>query len=143
MEIEKQPYAEAAHAEIGRHLRVLCRHEFGNRFDFNDHSAVYENVGAEAFVESHALVDDWNSDPPLEGNSSLGQLVTQAVLAHGFQHARTDGPMHLDGEADDLLGQVARKQHTVLPPCCFVVLRGLRVKSLTLRNREPLRKVEP
>ena len=46
-------------------------------------------------------------------------------------------PMHLDGEADDLLGQFARKQHTVLSPCCFVVLRDLRVKSLTFRNGEP------
>jgi len=28
------------------------RHESGNRFDFDNHLAIYENVGAEAFVES-------------------------------------------------------------------------------------------
>ena len=137
MKIEEQADTQPAHAEIGQHLRVVCRHEFGNRFDFNDHLAVDENVGAEAFVESYAFVNDWNSDLPLKGDSSLLQLMTQAALVYGFQHTRTGEPMHLDGEADDLLGQFARKQHTVLPPCCFVVLRGLRVKSSTLMNREP------
>lgn len=47
MEIEKQADAQAAHAEIGQHLRVVCGNEFGNRFDFNDHLAIHENVGAE------------------------------------------------------------------------------------------------
>jgi uncharacterized protein YfiM (DUF2279 family) len=54
MEIEKQPDAQAAHAEIGQHLRVVCRHKLGNRLDFNDHLAIDENVGAEAFVELDA-----------------------------------------------------------------------------------------
>jgi hypothetical protein len=48
MEIEKQASGQAANAEIGQRLRVVCRHEIGNRFDFNDHLAIYENVGAEA-----------------------------------------------------------------------------------------------
>jgi hypothetical protein len=137
MEIEKQADAQAAHAEIGQDLRVVCRHKLGNRFDFNDHLVIDENVGAEAFVELDALVCDRNSDLPLKGDSSLRQLMTQAALVYGFQHTRTGGPMHLYGEANDLLGQFTRKQHTALPPCRFVVLRDLRVKSLTLRNREP------
>ena len=137
MKIEEQADAQPAHAEIGQHLRVVCRHQLGNRFDLNDHLAIYENIGAKAFVELDTLVSDWNSDLSLKGDASLCQLMTQAALIYGFQHAWTSDPMHLDGEADDLLGQFARKQHTILPPCCSVVLRGLRVKSSTLRNREP------
>jgi hypothetical protein len=75
MEIEEQADPQATHAEIGKHLRVVCRHELGNRFDFDDHLASYKNVGAEAFVELYALVSDRNSDLPLEGDSSLRQLV--------------------------------------------------------------------
>ena len=81
----KPKLPKAAHAEIGQHLRFVRRHESGNRFDFDNHLAIYENVGAEAFVESDPLSNDRDSELPLKGDSSLCQL--------------------------------ARKQHTVLPPC--------------------------
>ena len=137
MEIEQQADTEAAHDQIGQHLRIVCRSKHGDCFDFNDHLVIDQNVGTEAFIELDALVRDRNSDLPLKGDSGLLQLMTQAALINGFQHARTDDPMYLDGEADDLLGQFARKQHTAFPPCCFVDLRDLRVKIFTLRKSEP------
>ena len=111
MKIEEQADTQPAHAEIGQHLRVVCRHQLGNRFDLNDHLASYENVGAKAFVELDALVNDWNSDLSLKGDASLCQLMTQAALVYGFQHTGTGDPMHLDREADHLLGQFSREQH--------------------------------
>lgn len=137
MKIEKQADTQTAHTEIGQHLRVVCRHEFGNRFDFDHDLPIDQNVGAEAFVELDALVNDWDSNLPLKADFSSCQLMTQAAFVDGFKHTGTGDPMHLDGKANDLLGQFAREQHAVLPSCGFVVLRGLRVKHLILRNHEP------
>ena len=75
MEIEEQADAQSAHAEIGQHLRIARRHQISDSLDLNDHPTFDEDVGAEAFVELDAFVNDWNSDLPL-------QLMTQAALLH-------------------------------------------------------------
>ncbi len=82
-----------------------------------------------------AFVGSRNSSLPLEGDFRLLQLVAEAAFINRLQHARTRQPMHLNGKPDDAFGQFARKQHPDLPPCCSVVLRGLRVKCLIFKKR--------
>jgi hypothetical protein len=137
MEIKQQAEAQAAHAQVGQDLGVMRRQDIRNSFDFNDQLPVHENVRAKAFVELDAFVSNGNSRLPLEGASRLLQLMTEAALINGFQHARSGQPMHLDRQPDDSFGQFAGQQHSALSPCRSVVLRALRVKCLTLRNGEP------
>jgi len=101
MEIEQQAEAQAAHAKVGQDLSVMRRQDIRNSFDFNDQLPIHKNVGAEPFVELDAFVGHRNSGLPFEGNSRLLQLMAEAALINGFQHARSGQPVHFDGQPDD------------------------------------------
>ena len=121
----------------------MSRQGIRNSFDFNDQLPVHGKVRAKAFVELDAFVGNRNSSLPLEGDSRLLRLITEAAFLNGFQYARSRPvrglvpEVHLDGQPADPFGQFARKQHSVLPPCRSLVLRVLRIKCLTLRNSAP------
>ncbi len=105
----------------------MRRQDICNSFDFNDQLPIHENIRAKPFVELDAFIGNRNSGLPFESDPSLLQLMAQAAFINRFQHAGSGQPMHLDGQPDDSLGQFAREQHSVMPPCRSVVLRALRV----------------
>jgi hypothetical protein len=70
MDIQQQANGNTAHAEVSLKLRVVCREQSGDGFDFQDHGIVHEDIGVESQRNRHAFVDHRDAD--LSGQWNAG-----------------------------------------------------------------------
>jgi hypothetical protein len=121
-----------AHSEVGQNLRLVRQKQGDDGFDLNK-DGVAEEDSARSRAGGVALVNDRNSDFPLERNIGLPEFVGQTLGINGFGKAGSSVAMHLDCPTNDPAAQVSMYQHT-RSSCAFVVLRVLRGKSFESIN---------
>ena len=85
IEIHDKADPKSAHAQVGEQLRFMNRQDGRNRLDLKDDLTRDNDVSPEPFPYTRVLVDDRNSNLPLEWNTGLAQLMTKALLVHGFK----------------------------------------------------------
>ena len=77
-----------------------------DRLDPNNDLALYEKIDLQVAVNAIALVVEWYISLRLETKATFVQLNRETVLIRRLEQSRAERAVHLDGGANNLLGQI-------------------------------------
>ncbi len=126
VEVEEQAHMDAAHPQIGLQLGLMRWRDGSRCFDLQNDFAIHDDIRAKSFADGHSFICYRDTHLPFEWQTSLAELVTQALLVNRLQGPLAGMPMDLDCEADNPLGQILREKHKSIS----VALRGSRSSSV-------------
>ena len=72
-----------------------------DRFEFEKDGPLDDDVSLEGFRKTLALVDKRKGYLAFSLETVLLEFPEEALIVDGFQEARAEFPVHLNGEADD------------------------------------------
>ncbi len=93
-----------------------------DRFDFDDHAVVDDQVQAETTFETKPLIDDRDHELLLQRVASKRQLMDETRFVNRLKQTRSQRPMDLEGGIDDWFVQWSQAVERARPPlrlCAF------------------------
>ena len=79
----------------------MDRRQGVDRFHLDDHLTLYEQIEAEADIQSVLAVMDGDGDLPFNGKAGAGQIAGEAMLVNRLQQTRSEFPVHGEGRVHD------------------------------------------
>lgn len=79
-----------------------------NRLEFQHHYVIDDHINSVAALHIYAAIYHRNLFLPLNGQSTLNQLIAQARLIGRFQQPGSEFPVHVDRRAHDRPRNIAR-----------------------------------
>ena len=76
-----------------------------NCLDFDNDGIFHHEIHFVSAIQFDPLVRNRQMNLPLKTEAQLTQLITETFFINRFHQSRPQLPMHLDGRANDLLGQ--------------------------------------
>ena len=82
--------------QIGDDLSVVNRKQLVDGFDFDQNSAIDDQISSEAYFERYVAIDDRDRLLNFDNMSSLAQFVAKAPFIDRFEQARAELFVHTD-----------------------------------------------
>jgi len=105
MEVDEEAYGNIQQLHVAEQLGLVDGENGLDRFDFDQDAVVNQQIEAERFLTGEALVFDDDLLLADGGKASKLKFPGQTPFVNGFHQSRPLVTMHLDGRADDRLGQ--------------------------------------
>ena len=104
LEVDEQAQTLVGEPQVGQKLLLVNRSENLDGFHFHDHLIFDDQVGAEAGVNAHTVVDHRNRLLPHRAQTPAAQFICQDWIVDRFEQARPERRMDAEGGIHNLLG---------------------------------------
>ncbi len=112
IEVDQQADAAWAETEIGQKLRLVQRQDAFNRLEFQDHLAVYADVGDVAAVQVDIVINYGEQYLALERCTGPVELMAKAFFIDRFEQAGAEAAVNAHRQADDPVREIAAMGET-------------------------------
>jgi hypothetical protein len=102
VEVYQQPELMSRETQVSQDNGFVNRTEALDRFQFDDDAILDQQIQAESAVEFDRFVHERHGFLLFKADAAEGQFVAKALFVRGFEKARAEELVNLDGGANDL-----------------------------------------